>query len=65
MHSREWISLRGRRIRRLPHERVATPDFASPIHSRLQALARTSRPHDLRRAVGVASPRKLVTRTHD
>ena len=38
-----WCSLRGR-ILRLLHERIATPDFARPIHSRLQALARMSRP---------------------
>ena len=45
MNSRNmiWCSLRGR-ILRLLHERIATPDFARPIHSRLQALARMSRP---------------------
>ena len=38
-----WCSLLGR-ILRLLQERVATPDVACPIHSRLQALARTSWP---------------------
>ena len=33
-----------RRVQRRLHERAATPDFTDPIHSRLQALARTNRP---------------------
>lgn len=49
-----WCSLRRRVKRRLHVERAATPDFTDPIHSRLQALARTNRPARARVHTGIS-----------
>ena len=43
-----------RRVQRRLHERAATPDFTDPIHSRLQALARTNRPAHARIHTGIS-----------
>ena len=43
-----------RRVQRRSHERAPTPDFTDPIHSRLQALARTNRPARARAHTGIS-----------